>query len=207
MTTDQDADPGSISIAIIKLEDSDESAAQKIWDHFFTRLCKYARTRVYDRHQHIIDAEDVAASAFFALCDGIRNDRFGRVRNRDDLWRLLTVLAANKASSARRAEDAQKRGNGRVLPESCLDENNRVLDFMESDVDPAKEAEFENTLEELVTQLNTRGTKLTEVAMMKLAGYTREEIAEQLDCSVKTVDRKLARIREEWTRMNEVVVE
>lgn len=205
--TDEDYDPGSISIAILALEDSDESAAQKIWDRFFTRLCQYARTRVYTRHRHVFDEEDVAASAFFALCEGIREDRFGRVRNRDDLWRLLTVLAANKACSARRAEDAQKRGSGQVLPESALDEDTRLMDFLDGAVDPAIEAEFENTLEQLVDQLKDRGDYLAEVVMMKLAGHTREEIAERIECSTKTVDRKLGRIREEWTKLNRKAME
>jgi len=39
-------------------------------------------------------------------------------------------------------------------------------------------------------------------ALLKLQGYTNEEIARSLDCVVGTVERKLARIRHKWS--NEV---
>jgi DNA-directed RNA polymerase specialized sigma24 family protein len=39
---------------------------------------------------------------------------------------------------------------------------------------------------------------LRSIALMKMEGYTNEEIARQLDCSLSTVERKLRRIRHEW---------
>ena len=34
--------------------------------------------------------------------------------------------------------------------------------------------------------------------MMKLEGYSNKEIAAELNCSVATIERKLARIRKKW---------
>jgi DNA-binding CsgD family transcriptional regulator len=39
---------------------------------------------------------------------------------------------------------------------------------------------------------------LRQIALWKLAGYTNAEIATQLDCTLRTVERKLERIRAHW---------
>ncbi|MCH8199512.1 MAG: helix-turn-helix domain-containing protein [Chloroflexi bacterium] len=44
---------------------------------------------------------------------------------------------------------------------------------------------------------------LRTVARLKLEGYTVEEIAQQMDCSSRTVKRKLALIRTRWSEENE----
>ena len=41
---------------------------------------------------------------------------------------------------------------------------------------------------------------LRTTALLKLEGYANEEIADRLGCTVRTVERKLARIRETWSR-------
>ncbi len=40
--------------------------------------------------------------------------------------------------------------------------------------------------------------ELRRVAMLKMEGYSNEDIAEELDCVTRTVERKLARIRQKW---------
>jgi DNA-directed RNA polymerase specialized sigma24 family protein len=40
--------------------------------------------------------------------------------------------------------------------------------------------------------------ELQAVALAKMEGYTNEQIAEQLECSVRTVGRFLDRIRKKW---------
>ena len=42
----------------------------------------------------IAEPEDVALSAFNSLCRGLENGRFPKLQDRDDLWRLLVVIAA-----------------------------------------------------------------------------------------------------------------
>ncbi len=40
---------------------------------------------------------------------------------------------------------------------------------------------------------------LVSIAQLKLECYTNEEIARQLDCSLRTVERKLDLIRTKWS--------
>lgn len=42
---------------------------------------------------------------------------------------------------------------------------------------------------------------LRQVALLTLEGYNIQEIAEKLGCVRRTVDRKLERIREKWSRL------
>ncbi len=42
--------------------------------------------------------------------------------------------------------------------------------------------------------------ELRSIALWKLEGYTNEEIAQKLDCVPRTVERKLARIRNLWDK-------
>lgn len=191
---------GSISQAIAQLSADDQSAAQMIWDRFFSRLCNYARSRIYKRMQPLVDPEEVASSAFFALWDGLQNSRFERLRDRDDLWRLLTVLAAHLTSDAHRHYDAIKRGGGKVMSGEALGPTglDGIMSFLNSEVDPAQEAEFENTLEALVSRLDPIASQ---VVLLRLGGHSYEEIAERLGIAETTVGRKMDRIRSSWRKM------
>jgi len=40
--------------------------------------------------------------------------------------------------------------------------------------------------------------KLREMAVAKMEGYSNEEVARRLHCSVRTVERRLRLIRKEW---------
>jgi DNA-directed RNA polymerase specialized sigma24 family protein len=58
--------------------------------------------------------------------------------------------------------------------------------------------------EELERRLGRLGSEeLRAIALRKLEGYTTEEIAEQLDCARRTVERRLRLIRLQWTEEEE----
>jgi DNA-directed RNA polymerase specialized sigma24 family protein len=40
---------------------------------------------------------------------------------------------------------------------------------------------------------------LTEIALWRLEGYTNREIADRLDCTERSVERRMERIRSRWT--------
>jgi DNA-binding CsgD family transcriptional regulator len=41
---------------------------------------------------------------------------------------------------------------------------------------------------------------LAQIAVWKMEGHTDKEVAQQLGCATRTVERKLERIREKWGR-------
>ena len=62
----------------------------------------FARGKLEDRgaRRRVADEDDVALSAFKSLCVGAARGRYPILTDRDDLWRLLIVIAARKASSS-----------------------------------------------------------------------------------------------------------
>ncbi|MDY3551527.1 ECF-type sigma factor [Gemmata sp. JC717] len=175
---------GSITAWVQRLAAGDGDAARPLWDRYFRRMVSLAAGRMVGR---AADAEDVALSAFFQFCRAASGQKFARLASRDDLWHLLVVLTARKAMDWRKHQSAQKRGG----PTDELPD-----DVPGTGADPALAAAVGDEVRMLFDKLDS--DELRELARLKLDGYTNEEIAKQLDCTVRTVCRRLALIRDIW---------
>ena len=72
-----------------------------------------------------------------------------------------------------------------------------ILDQIDSDgPTPAEAALLNEALEHRFQML--KDPDLRQIALWKLEGYTNAEIAAQLECTLRTVERKLERIRTYW---------
>jgi DNA-directed RNA polymerase specialized sigma24 family protein len=182
---------------------SDE-AARQLWDRYFHRLVHLARARLRAKAHGPDDEEDAALSAFDSLCRGVVEGRFTHLGDRDELWRLLATITARKAADRIQREGRQKRGGGRVRGEAELvgpggDSASRGLDgFVAPVPDPAFLAMMGEEIRGLFNLLPEESLRL--VALLRLEGYSNDEIASSLDCAVRSVERKLERIRLLWTR-------
>jgi DNA-directed RNA polymerase specialized sigma24 family protein len=145
-----------------------------------------------------VDAEDVALDAFACFCVGIAKGRFPQISNREDLWRLLFVLTLRRVRDAARRESAKRRHSGRVvqagdlfdLPEADLDR------LASPEPDPAWAAAVADEVTVLLAALSDE--RLRRIALALLEGHTEAEIAVQLGCSLRTIERKRALIRQFW---------
>ncbi len=148
------------------------------------------------------DEEDVALSAFNSFFGGVAKGRFPRLDDRNDLWRILLVLTARKAAHQKRGELAAKRGGGRVRPESDLpgadaeDAEGVLARAISSEPTPEFAAQVAEESRRLFAKLGS--DVLRSVAQSKLEGCTVEEIAGKIGCMPRTVNRKLAEIRDLW---------
>jgi len=194
--------PGSISKAIAQNSQLDEEAAQLIWNRFFEKLCRFASKKIYTRHRRLLDPEDIAGSAMFAVIDGIKNGRFHSVTNRDELWQMLVMITARKAITRGRHLDRDKRG-GALNGGGDAGPNGQKLDqlaqYVDKSDDPAKFVEIEMTCRELISALPDDNFR--EIALMRLAGFSNQEISAKFGCSVRTIDRKLVIVREVWNSL------
>ena len=68
--------------------------------------------------------------------------------------------------------------------------------MMGAEPSPEMAALVAEECEELLNRLEDETLK--RVALLKLEGYGKEEIAEALGCGIRTVERKLERIRKKW---------
>ena len=185
---------GSVTQFFDQLRTGDPGAAEELWARFFPRLVALARQALAGRPQRAADADDVAQSAFASFCLRVKAGEF-RIQDRGELWNLLGVITANKARKQIRYESAQKRGGGRVVGEGALtrpDGSPLPLDEIALAL-PADQ--FDLHCEELLDSL---GSELRQFVLLRLLGFHNHEIADQLDCAERTVERKLALARLKW---------
>jgi len=203
-----DESAGSVTRWIGDLKAGDEQALQPLWDRYYATLVERARAKLCALHSStaVNDEEDLASSAFQSLYDGVREGRFPRLEDRDDLWRLLVHLTACKAVDRHRAENRRKRGGGKVLNESDMiaagagaeDRGNPLDRIIGSEPSPEFAA---MVAEEYLRRLDDLGDEaLRRIAELKLACYSNDEIRRQLGCSLRTVTLKLELIRKKWQK-------
>lgn len=176
-------------------------AARLLWHRYFERIARLAQARLRAVARGPADGEDVALSVFDSFFRGAAEGRFPRLADRDDLWKLLTSIAQRKAANHRRREGQLKRGGGRVVGAG---------DYAAGDPggeDPLAQVIGREPSPELaaalIDEIRRRFADLPDeslrvVASRRMEGHSNAEIAAELDCSLRTVERKLELIRRAW---------
>ena len=186
---------GEITHWLRRLKDGDPSAAQQLWQRYFARLVGLARQRLRGARRRAADAEDVALSAFDSFYRAAEAGRFPQLADRESLWRLLVTVTARKAAHLVRDEGRQKRVGGAV---AAADPEVVLAEVLSREPSPAFAAEVAEECRRLLDRLGDQG--LEAVALLRMEGYTVEEVARQLDCAPRTVKRKQALIRDIWEK-------
>lgn len=189
---------------LIGLGRGDEQMAAMVWDEYFGKLVRLARRKLEGMPLRDVDEEDVALSAMKSFYQGMLEHKFDALAGRDDLWKLLVTITARKATAKLRRHYAQKRGGGGVRGESFFAHVNDGEHYGGSGEvlgrEPTPEL-AERVAENCSHYLDLLDDEtLRQIALMTLEGYRTEEIAVKLGCVRRTVERKLERIRDIWTR-------
>lgn len=179
---------GSVSHWIEGLRDGDSASAQELWNRYFARLKRIAEAKLSSLARGV-SGEDIALSAMKSVMMGVQQNRFPDLADRTNLWPLLVTITARKVISEQRRQLAVKRPKVACSLDA-------VQDYIGVEPTPEFAAEVVDELEHLVNKLDD--PTLATITHMKLSGFSNEEIASQLDCSTRTVVRKLKLIREEW---------
>ncbi len=196
---------GSVTRLIIDLRSDEaavrEVAARLVWGRYFQELLALARNHLSARIRCREDEEDVLQSMYKSFCVRQRRGDFD-LANRDQLWNMLVQITLRKARNAANRHLQGKRDVRRedVDPSADDPDGDRmvtILDRIDSDgPTPAEAALLNEALEQRFQMLKDPG--LRQIAFWKLEGYTNEEIAKKLECTLRTVERKLGRIRGYW---------
>jgi RNA polymerase sigma factor (sigma-70 family) len=178
-------------------------AARKLWGRYSRDLVRFARARFRDAPRGPADEEDAALGAFEAFCRGVATGRFRDLADSDALWSLLVVLTIREVIDLVQRERRSKRGGGRVASETSPGGPNHDGDEALSRVSddspsPERAATVAEEMRRLFGALDDEALRL--VALLKLEGYTNEQIATSLDCGLRSVERRLDRIRKAWRR-------
>ncbi len=194
------------------LEKGDEDAAARLWEYCFPRLLRYANQRLPGHLRRALDEEDVALSAFRSFCMGSARGAFPNLHGRDELWRLLLCITARKAQARLRHEFREKRGGGKVAGESIFLEGARSADaagigHVPDYGTPTPEvlAQFSDECEHLMNLLEDETVKT--IAILRIEGYSVDEIAARVGCAKRSVERRLTLIRKTWSHVAESEIE
>lgn len=181
---------GSLSVLLENWGANESAAVARIGNDYFPRLRALARRTLGHLPGANTEADDVVQSALGSLCRFMRSSSEPTERDRQDIWRLLCHLVVCKS---RRRVTRQTRGlpGGRLRPFiDCVGTSTSApFDRLLPAVSPA---EFDVHLADALERLDPT---LSRVVLLTLEGSTREEIAEILGCSKRTVIRKLELIR------------
>ena len=176
---------GSVTLWLDQVKEGERAGVHQLLERYFQRLVHLARSRLRGRPGLIGYDEDVALSAFKSLCLGAEQGRFPQLADRDDLWRLLALLTIRKAIDVQRRSRARETTGEPDLGQLLSDEP-----------PPELAAELAEEYQRLLDRLDD--AELRSIALWKVEGYSNEEIADRLGCVVRTVERKLQRIRILW---------
>jgi DNA-directed RNA polymerase specialized sigma24 family protein len=200
-------DAGSITQLLCELKAGGQAAQQELWNRYFARLVRLARTMLRTSARRAADEEDAALSAMNAFFRGVHEGRFPTLDDRTNLWPLLVRITAHPTAQQSHRESRKKRGGGRVRGESALNWNQSQVNAIEAIVGDEPTPELAVQVAEqcdVLLRLLTDDSQRT-VARLKLEGYTNQEIAKKIDRAERTVEWKLKLIRqtwEEWEREN-----
>jgi DNA-directed RNA polymerase specialized sigma24 family protein len=164
-----------------------------------------ARARLQGTPRRAADEEDVALSAFDSFCRGAAQGRYPKLRDRNDLWKLLFLITERKAYDlahhARRKKRDWRRECHPFGAAGGGDSAESGSFFLES---PGREPDPEfaaQVAEECRRLLGLLGDDmLRTITLRKMEGCTNEEVAGHLGCAVATVERRLRLIRKLWEK-------
>jgi RNA polymerase sigma factor (sigma-70 family) len=194
---------GSVT-KLIQLLRSDEKterdlAALLIWRRYFRDLLELARNNLNKRVRRREDEEDVLQSMYKSFCLRQQRGEFD-LAGRDALWKLMVTITLRKARNVAKAQGREKRDIGREQTMPADDEArsaNWALEQMDAaGPSPAEAAVLNEALERRLAAL--ADPELRQIALWRLEGYTNREIADRLDMTERSVERRTERIRNKW---------
>lgn len=182
---------------LVRLAAGDVAAAESLWQHFFTRLQAYAEVCLRKFPPGLGEADDIALSVFKSLCRMASRRAIPSVRDPEQLWPLLAVIAARKVKRLVRRSRIGK--PGQEIRETDLaglgvdrDEAMMLGQVIGREPSPELMAAMREEWTELMSRLDA---KERSIAQLWLENTTVPAISAATDIPERTVARKLAKIR------------
>ena len=188
---------GSVTQLIADLQVGDvRDAQQEIWDALLSSHRCPARQKLGNSPRGCEDEEDVALSALDSFFRGVANNRFPKLRDRDNLWALLATLTRQGHQSEEAANGAQRGGRECKLTLDMPDWN-QLQELIDDEIGPEFIVAIQDECRQLMEAL--ADDRLRQIAAWKLEGWTNAEVARELGVAERTVERKLELIRSIWS--------
>ena len=186
----------SITLMYEQAKRGDGDAANQLWHAYSRRLHGLARAVL--RNKGIVPSEasedSVVNTSFAKFFDALSHGRYQEVKDRHDLWSLLSVMTRNNALNA--AKKQGRRLDRVSAPESYVAES---ADTQPSPDDVAALSDMVDWLLNTISaksKSEEQADRINKVLMMTLSGFRQTEIAERIGQSEMTVRRNLNLIRD-----------
>jgi len=173
----------------------DDRAAERLWHRYYHAMVHLARAKLQGAPRRHADESDVVVEAFDSFCRDARQGVFPQTTDRQDFWRLMVMYTARKAVDQIRRQRRKVRGGDRVFGESVFGADGQApgLDqAIGNEPTPEFAAMMAETGNRVLTALPADHRP---VAVMAMEGYTNQEVASRLRCSLSTVERRMRSIR------------
>lgn len=191
----------SVSRYIEGLRFGDEEAAQKVWERFVADLIRLAAKK-FQKPGRVADEEDVVQQAFAQFFKQVQDGRFSKLNDRNDLWQVLCMLVDRRGVDQMRRNNADVRGGGNVRGHSAMirpgHSEGPGFAGLPNEMEPTPELAKEISEAFRVRMNGLENPEYQQVALMKMEGYTNQEIAERMKSTTRTVERRLSQIRKRW---------
>lgn len=162
-----------------------EDAAAQFYARYMEKLMSLVQRNLASRFSARVDPEDLVQSIFRSWFTGAKDGRF-RPASKDEVWKLLSVVALNKVRNKVKFHDAQLRAVSRTEADA---------DVLNSVPEPTVE-----DATDFLDLVQTAGSRLDEMARrtleLTIEGKSVEEIARELGRTTKSVSRYKNKIGE-----------
>lgn len=185
---------GSVTGFFQQVCTGDGDAVRPLWDRYFPRLMRVASQTLSGAKQRAATAEDAVQSAFICFWQQAVDGKFSDDIHRDDVWALLSVMTVRKARKQIRREVAKKRGGDWKRSQAEVEAAPQTAN-PQAACNSLTPDEFDLFSEELLMMLDEG---LRSFAVLKLMGHSNAESAQIMECTERTVERKLRLIRQTW---------
>jgi RNA polymerase sigma-70 factor (ECF subfamily) len=161
---------------------------------FAVRLMALARRQLGPRLRQKSGVDDVVQSTFRTFFRRLRNGEFD-LKSWDVLWSLLVVMTVRKCASRRKHFFAARRD---IRRESPLMGDGQQRGVPNRDPRPEEGAAFIELVEQLLLGLSDGEREIT---LLRVQGFSIDEICQTVGRSERTVRRVMARVRRRAARL------
>lgn len=186
---------GSVSLMIARARLGDQSAIAGLHSRYWSALVGLARKRINRSPVADRDAEDIAQDAFISVYEALTRGKLPRLNDRHQWLAFLTHLVGCRVVNEFQRHQALKRGGGRV--------KSGISGLLAAGtIDPANLPDHQALLADCYNYyLKSLPDHLQRFAEMHLAGLSINEIADELGCVRRTVERKMRLLEGHWAKI------
>jgi DNA-directed RNA polymerase specialized sigma24 family protein len=191
----------SVTALIGNLCAGSPGAFRQIFDLFFRAHVARLERRIGGACPDLESPEDVALSVFHRLWEVVaaKSPLAAGLSDRRGLLRILSVLTKQKMREVHRFEHRQRRDSQRTRREADVPSRDDTCSAVRDAVAPGRPADWDVAFLDLLTHLlGQLSERQQAVALRKLDGLSSLEIAAELRCSERTIERQLSEIRDRW---------